>query len=438
MSCSSRILETEILDMKKIIGCILKCLLCWAAVLAVCFGLLCAAAAVPDGRLEKNLISSADKMAARPPHEHLQKSFYSSVCDNYADAVLLGVAANMSSDDLPRSALDTRYYDDGFGPAVGIKATVDGKPANIDYTRYWHGSLVFVRPLLAVADISGIRLVGSVVIALLFAADAVYLLYKKQKAACVIFLVSAVLVSFWYVFTTLEYMSVFIIMLAALPLFVKYADNSRALTLISVGTGTLTAFADFLTAETLTILVPLVMAFFVRAGRGEKPDKKDSLVTALSCMAGWGVAYLATFAAKWVLASAALGRDVSSDAVAAAELRVNGMEEEFSSPIEMMFSALGANLSMLAPTDQKVSAVWILIWLAAFTAVCVMISLSGTRRHNLPKAVMIVIALIPIIRFCLLMNHSYLHNFFTYRALMPSIMAVLGLVWYRVGTAKKK
>ena len=51
---------------------------------------------------------------------------------------------------------------------------------------------------------------------------------------------------------------------------------------------------------------------------------------------------------------------------------------------------------------------------------------------------MIIIAAIPVLRFCVLMNHSYLHNFFTYRALMPSIMALLGLMWYRVGASGGK
>ena len=50
---------------------------------------------------------------------------------------------------------------------------------------------------------------------------------------------------------------------------------------------------------------------------------------------------------------------------------------------------------------------------------------------------MILIAALPVVRICVLMNHSYLHNFFTYRALMASIMAVLGLVWYRIGGSKK-
>ena len=423
--------------MKKNVRTILLCLACWAAVLAVCFGLLCAAAAVPDKSINDNLLKSSEKLAAKSPHGTSIGSIYHGIQDNYADAVLLGVAANMSSDNIVEAAIDTKYYDDGYGPAVGIKATLNGKQANNDYTRYWHGSLILVRPLLALTDIDGIRIILSVIISLLIALNIFIMIRRKHIAACVIFGVSAVLIQFWFVFTTIEYMSVFIIMLAVLPLYVKFADNTRTLVIISAGVGTLTAFADFLTAETLTLLVPLTVAFFIVAEKGEKPNNKKSLLRSAACAAAWVDAYLLTFVAKWLAASALLGRNMSEVAVAAAAERFSGMEDEITSPIELFFSSLGANFSMLSPVSDKINVIAILIWIAVFAAVCVFIYRSNKRTHNLPKITMIIIAAVPVVRFCVLMNHSYLHNFFTYRALMPSIMAILGLMWYRVGNQGK-
>ena len=424
--------------MKKTIGCAAACLLCWAAVLAVCFGLLCTAAAVPDEKLAGNLTASCDKLAVHLPHEKTADSIYHSICDNYADAVLLGVAANMTSGDIPRSVIDTKYYDDDYGPAVGIRATLNGLEGNIDYTRYWHGSLIAVRPLLALTDISGIRLIGAVTVTLLIIGNAVLLLYRRHTAACEIFLISAAAVQFWFVYTTLEYMTVFIIMLLALPLYVRFAENSRALAVISAGVGTLTAFADFLTAETLTLLVPLTISFFINAESGEKSDGKKSLLRLTGCGAAWGAAYLMTFAAKWVIAGAYLGRDVTQTALAAAAERFGGSDRVPDSPAELLFSALGANFSCLTPASDKISVAGVIVWLGAFAAVCVILLKRKKLAPNLPKAAMIIIAALPVIRFGVLMNHSYLHNFFTYRALMTSIMAMLGLMWYRVGGKSKK
>ncbi|SDA29745.1 hypothetical protein SAMN02910447_03082 [Ruminococcus sp. YE71] len=424
--------------MKKTLLCVPLCLLCHVAVLAVCFGLLCAAAAVPDGKLTDSLRESSEKLAVHDPHEFTVSGLYSSAGDNYADAILLGLAANMTSEDIPRSVLDTKYYDDDFGPAVGIRATLDGKPANVDYTRYWHGSLVAVRPLLAVTDISGIRIIGAAVILLMLAADCAWLIYKRHTAACVILGVSAVLTQFWFALTTLEYMPVYIIMLGAVPLYVRFADNTRALAVISAGVGTLTAFADFLTAETLTLLVPLTAAFFVIAEKGERPDGKKSLAMLACCAVPWGASYLLTFAVKWAAASAVVGQDKSSAAFSAAGERFAGSVDGFDSPIELMFSALGANLSRLTYTSEKISITGVIVWAVLFAFVVTVLWRIDRKRHNLPTAAMTVIALLPLIRFCVLMNHSYLHNFFTYRALMPSIMAVIGMAWYRVGGTANK
>ncbi len=423
--------------MKNIAKQVLGCIVCWAAVLAVCFGLLCAAAAVPNDSIKDNLNKSAQKLAADDPHGKTAGELYHSVQDNYADAILLGIAANMDSDDVFTSVLDTNYYDDGYGAAVGILATTDGKEANTDYTRYWHGSLVLVRPSLMFTDISGIRIIGAVIIIILLLGNAALLIWKKHIAACVILLVSAVLVQFWFVFTTIEYMAAFIVMLAVLPLYVKFAGNAKALTIISAGVGTLTAFADFLTTETLTILVPLAMAFFITAEKGEKPDTKKALITVARCLAAWGACYLLTFGAKWLLASAVLGRDVSDIAFSAAAERFSGTGDLGLSAFELFFSALGSNFTMLTPCGDKTSAVWALGWIALFAAVCIFILRFDTRKLSAPKAAMITIAALPVVRICVLMNHSYLHNFFTYRALMASIMALLGLVWYRIGGNKK-
>ncbi len=423
--------------MKRMLSGIAKCAVCWAAELAVCFGLLCAAAAIPASALTANLLTSSDRLAIHAPHEKTVKSLYYSTCDNFADAVLLGIAANMSQGDVLRTALNTRYYDDGYGPAVGIRASVNGAAANVDYTRYWHGTLVFVRPLLAVTDLRGIRILGAAAISLLFLADCVWLMRGKHRAACVILIASAVLIHLPFALTTVEYMSVFVILLAVLPFYVRFAADPGKLVLLSAGVGTLTAFFDFLTAETLTLLVPLLMAFFVRAEQGELPDEKQSLRLTIGCGAAWGCAYLASFAAKWALASLALGTDVSGAAMDAAGVRFTGDADGITSVPVMLVTALGANLSRLVPTAERCSVIGILVWLLLFGAVCVFLWRYNPRQHNLPKCT-ILIAVLPLLRFAVLMNHSLLHSFFTYRALMATIMAVLGLMWYRVGTKFRK
>ena len=134
-----------------------------------------------------------------------------------------------------------------------------------------------------------------------------------------------------------------------------------------------------------------------------------------------------------------LGRNVSDIAVSAAAQRIGGMGDDIASPVELFFSAFGSNLSMLSLSADKISCVGSYgIWLALFAGVCIFLKRRDTKLHSLSKPTMIIIACLPLLRFGVLMNHSYLHNYFTYRALMPSIMALLGLMYYRVNGSDKK
>ncbi len=411
---------------------ILKCAVTFAVTLAVCFGLLCAACAVPLGAVRDNLTSSADKMARHDPHEMSTDGIYHSVCDNYADAVLFGVCANI--EDVPADVIDARYYDDGYGAAVGIRASLSGYEPNVPYARYWHGSLMLIRPLLAVFDIDGIRITLSVLILLLFAIDA-WMLFRRNRAAGVIFLLSAILTQIWYTCTTLEYMPVYIIMLAGIPLYIRYAENDGALMVLFAAAGTLTAFTDFLTAETLTVLMPLTVVFMLCP---QKRDNRASLLLAVySCLA-WGISYVCTFLVKWIIASAATGMSIKDIALSQAAERASGLPEGIGSHIELVFAAIGANMTMLTPAADKLNIAGIGVWCVIFAAVCLFVGCMRTGRQFMPGAALILIAVLPLIRFIVLANHSFLHCYFTYRALMPSIAAVSAMVWYRLPEEKKK
>ena len=424
--------------MKQYVITIAKCLIGFAVTLGVCFGLMCAAAAVPSDKIQHNLIESSDKFNKRMPHEMTVKGMYNSMCDNYADAVLFGVAANISPKDIPTSVIDTKYYDDGYGPAEGIRATLGNYPANVDCTRYWHGSLVLIRPLLSVMDIDGIRTVFTVIILLLFALDLVLLFLKGHRAAGVILLVSAVLTQFFFTFSTLEYMTVYIIMFAAIPLYMHFSENDTALIVLSAITATVTAFADFLTTETMTLFIPLLIVFFIRAEKGEKADNKKSILLTAFCSASWLCAYALTFITKWLAAKAVTGKSISETALSAAGERVGELPDGVGSRAELFFGSIGANLSMLVPSENKINVIGIVVWLILFTLVCVFLGARDNRERCLSLVTMVFIAAVPVVRFMVLMNHSYLHNYFTYRALMSSIMALLGLFWYKVRAVDKR
>lgn len=55
-----------------------------------------------------------------------------------------------------------------MGEAYGLYVNVLGQEkANQNYTRYWHGSMIVIRPLITFTDVNGVRNIGFVAIVIL-------------------------------------------------------------------------------------------------------------------------------------------------------------------------------------------------------------------------------------------------------------------------------
>lgn len=103
------------------------------------------------------------------------------VSDNYADAILLNILWNIDSKQPVLTSLDTKYCDSGdYGVNWGLHQALNGKKANCDYSRYWHGSVIFLRPLLLVTDVQGIKNIGLAAVLLLTVCNLLLLFLQKK------------------------------------------------------------------------------------------------------------------------------------------------------------------------------------------------------------------------------------------------------------------
>ena len=401
--------------------------------------LLFLSALVPNSKIAKQLSDSAVTIMAENPQQPINNKIFHSIKDNYADVVLLGVIAGVDSNNPVVTSLNTRYYDgEDKGEAYGLYCVVNnGAVSNRDYTRYWHGTMIFLRPLLTFLNLNGIKILNAVVLVLLVGINIALLWKKKQKAAAVIFAASLVAVECWYIPFSIEYTIDFAVMLAVMPLFITLEKDDKGLVLISAAVGTVTAFMDFLTVETITLLVPLMTAFFIRLDDNRANSLKDNLRLFLFCGISWGGAYAATFAAKWLLASIATGGNMFAAAMSAAGERAVGSTRAGSLPMQIIY-AWGANLSALFITSKQIGFVPIIIGIPIFAVVLFFIAKKRFfhfKKETTP--IFIAAAAIPFLRYALLSNHSLLHSYFTYRAEMITVMALLGMVWYTKNTVKK-
>lgn len=427
---------------------ILKYILIYMVTLSILVLALIATTAIPNEAIYDNMVKSAECYKNEAPYQQDESGKLNRIADNYADNILLNILWNMKSDTPLQSALNTQYYNgEENGLNYGLYQTItEGKEPNTDYTRYWHGMVVFLRPLHLWFTIAEIKWIGLGAAVLLLIANSLLLLSRKQYFAAAALPLSYVGVHFWLIVKSAEYQPAIIISLLMSLLFVALEKKGeRWLVSLAVISGVLIGFFDFLTTEIMTILIPLALVLLIRQAEGSLKAWKDELPFLIKSMLAWGISYGITFVMKWSMASLVLGENKFLMAFSSAAERVAGTGSEETQPLylQIPFAVIG-NLSTLFGGIARVDLVALGIGLLVSIGVCgsVFYLFRGDYHKDI-TVLMLLLGVVPYIRYLVLNNHSYLHEFFTYRAQAVSILAILSILWYNtdrafVGKRKKQ
>lgn len=391
-------------------------------------------AAIPNELLKGNMLKSAQTFALSDSFSFEDGQKLNAVSDNYADSILLNISYNMGKGNPFEASINTRYYDgEEDGRHFGFYMTIiEDTAPNTDYTRYFHGSAMLVRLFHIFTDIGGMRQICFYIICFFVLITLAVLIYKKYLFVAAALLISLIAVQFQNIRLSLEFMSAFAVLFAMLPLYIlleKKYDNS--LIYLSLISGTAIAFFDFLTTETVTVLIPLITVLSIRAKEKRLGTAKETLILVIKCLIAWAAAYAMTFLVKWIAASAVTGESVFDAALSSVAERIGGAAEGYSSPPSTIFSAVVANLCLPFGASRREE------YATAFYGVCITLLLLlavwyilRTKTQNKDVSLIIIsLGLLVVLRFFLLNNHSYLHCFFTYRALSALIFALLTALW---------
>ena len=426
----------------KIITAILRRIAVFAAVLLALWAALVAAAAIPNERIYDNMYESALFFKDHAPY--VNESQLRLVQDNYADVILLNVTWNMGSDPFV-STLNSAYYDgdDGTtdnGENWGFYCTLAGTPPNKDYSRYWHGMAALIRPFMLFTDIDGIKLIGTITAFVLLAVNTALLITKRQYFAAGALVAALMCVHVWNIGISLEYQPAVLVTLALLPLYILFEKNDGALSILAVISGVMIAFFDFLTCETLTILIPLIIVFIMRKQDNRLPGFRGCFMLTMKCGTAWFLSYSGAYIVKWSAASLVTGENKFAAALTSVEERLIGEAEELA-PVAQFFLAPLANISTLFGGYDRVSwgniAVGLIISAVVLGAVFYLFR-SSEKYDRSFSLMMLILGALPFVRFFVLNNHSYLHEFFTYRALASTILALFAMLWYSLEFRPRK
>ena len=378
---------------------------------------------LPTSAIQKNVAEAANIIQMEKSHPELVYGHQDTMLDNLTDSIMMGTARYETKENVFLEALLSNRETSNLmmdSEVIAAEASnVEFDSTVSSYGRYWHGYLLYLKPLLLLLNYGQIRYFIAFFQMTLFVA-VLYLMVKKNKEHHIIpFIVAYLFLNPAALSLSLQYFPVSVITMIQFILLLAYEEsyknNNKKWFYHFFIVGCLVAYFDFLTFPLLSLGMPL--CFLIAENR--KTLKENMISFVGSCMA-WGFGYAAMWGSKWVLGSLITKENIIADAVGNVLLRVGATESESKvSALEVILKNIGANKLCLLIT----------VVIAVGIFVC---GILKKRRIDLKNVniVMILCAILPLMWYLVVSNHSYIHYWFTHRILAISIYAMLLVVMF--------
>ena len=286
------------------------------------------------------------------------------------------------------------------------------------YPRFWHGYLIFLKPLSLFLTLEGIRFIN-LFLQFCLLLIVCYLIYRRLSVREVFAYLTTMLflnpVTSWM---CLEYATDINIMLMASlwVLLNKNKDDDK----IFFVTGAVTIAFDFITFPLITLGIPLILHIALY-----KRELRESIICVIKNSLLWLVAYALMWCLKWGIATVVTGENVFADAWGNIVHRTYGfLPGDYPDATAInLFSVLKLNIGHIY---TKISGYY-LIGFLVLLLMSFLVQPFGFKK-NFQVLIFLLIALMPFVWFCILVNHSIPHYWFTYRILTVSIFAILSAI----------
>ena len=392
--------------------------------------LLFAATAIPQKYLKFNSKQAAEILYKEGTYYNVFGEKKGHKLDNFTDGLMINTAYTSTGKwiDDALQATQTRYKQKKDSkktenPMISfyryIVKNEEGKYIN-RYPRYWHGYLSYLRPLLAVISFPKIRGLNMVLQITAIMAVLYGLIKRNQHYLCIPFLVMWISLSPAALFSSLQYIAGFYSTMFACVLLVWYSDKLNVSTrgIIFELTGILLAYLDLLAYPLVSIGIPLILYISMNC---EKRTTFYEILKEISIYSiYWAVGYSGMWASKWIIGSLFTGQNIFLNAYKAAVVRTSH------SSGEKMFTWLGVVKSNF---DQMSTIAVIAAIIIAIVLFGIIILKNKRIFKNYPIQVCIfIVCCYPFIWYAIMMNHSGVHYWMTFRNLAITIYGVISII----------
>lgn len=406
-------------------------------------GLMVMTYALPASLIEDNVRASIVQFEAEGAGFIPYLGLPQLMADNRTDAVILNQSLNPAGLDPLRAAfgnymrVNATTWDPDFDQIESLSLALAGEGGELESNaRYWHGSQVFVRPMLVFLGHRAIRYVHVVLILTLVLLTALVVRYRLGLKAMFALLGALWIAGVAVVPMSIAYVSVWAIALVGMAVVTRLTNKDGTLKWdleVFLVLGALTAFFDLLSAPLLTLGMPLAALLVVGLQAPNEPTVRDQVLITAKLSAAWLSGYAGSWLAKWILSTAIIRQAILSDAGSAAQYHVS--EFDGAGLLQGIAGALGRNVAMLFPLfgvaqvpGPNWSAIVAVSTVLALALLALAVVLVRHRRHNGRGRLLlglVPLALLPYVRYTVLVWHSAFHYYFSYRSQAITVFLVV-------------
>lgn len=295
-----------------------------------------------------------------------------------------------------------------------------------EYSRYWHGYLVFLRPLLLLCDYSVIRVI-IFVITIILTLILIYLIYKKINIlTAIIYIVGLFSMNLLVVTQSFNEITVYIIAIISSIILLLGYNKIKRYGLFFFIVGSITNYIDLLTAPVITLGITATIYFLLMQKNRENINVKDYIIEVLKIGALWTLGYAITWGIKWILVQVIFNKDIIQQSIEQVIYRIKVPQNEGIMAFDYIDILKRARYFFSENMSHMICVVAILniIFLTVKN-----IKKNVNFKTNIVNCIpFIATFLFPMVWYYVLKQHSFIHMFFAYRTLGISVISAIIII----------
>ncbi len=391
------------------------------------FVLMVGVYAIPKARMVNNINRSRPLLSTEGNYRYWAEDITNTLSDNFSDSLMEDIAINPNTGSLLYDSMINCYvgWQDTANSSEWLMRVAGGEPfyegyEQVVYGRYWHGYLLWMKPLLLFFSVPEMRLINMAVQLALLCWLMILLHRELGITGCAvvgtgILILNPITCAMTFHFSDIYYniLITCIVMLKHRKTLERRDDWWKVFLWCGIGV----AYFDLMTYPLAALGIPLILYFLLT---------DHSLLSNIGRMIhysiDWVVGYAGMWVLKWLIGSAFTGYDLISDGLGAVGLRSSGALEN----VNMDYvHVLSENLT--AMLTKPVLALAVLLVLAVII---------GLFRKQFAWKIqwsrlfpILLIGSYPFLWYYVIRNHSIVHVWFAYRVLAITGAAVTGILF---------